>query len=88
MPPMEDDFTSAALVGLAISVGILSKLADLGVFARDDAVEIVDHALYNLELTQSSHPSQKSAFEEGRSYLERLRREFSATPSSGPQSSP
>lgn len=73
---MEDDFTDSALIGHLLSFTLVTKLASRGIISRDDAVEMFDDALFQLEQHQARFPEYQSAFEKARDFLSNARDGF------------
>ena len=81
-----EDFTSPGLIGFLISTSLLAKLVDAKLISPEDAAELADVALLQLEQRQSLFPDQEAAFEEARNFLTELRNAFGASPPTGPAS--
>jgi hypothetical protein len=68
---MPYDFTDAALIGMMLSASILALLVDRGVVSHDDAIDLIDDALMQLEEFQNSFPEYRAAFQSARGFLTR-----------------
>jgi hypothetical protein len=66
--PNNFDFSASALVGHFVSVTLLAKLVDRNVISVEDAIEVLDEVLLQLEEWQSSFPDRES-FEGARDFL-------------------
>lgn len=65
-------FADSALVGHLLSATILAKLVDRGVISVEDATDVLDETLLELEELQSLFPEHhRQIFEFARDYLSR-----------------
>ena len=63
------DFTDSALVGQLVSLTLLAKLVDRGIISANDAADLLDDVLLQLEEWQSLFPTHQWYFESARKYL-------------------
>lgn len=65
------DFSASALVGHFASVELLAKLVDKGLISVEDAIDVLDGVLLQLEEWQSWFPEHREAFENARDFFSR-----------------
>lgn len=64
------DFSDSGLVGHYVSLTLMSKLVDKGVISVEDAIDVLDDALFQMEKWQSYYPEhERQYFELARSFL-------------------
>lgn len=63
------DFTDSALIGHFVTVRLLAKLVDNEIITPDDAIDVLDDVLLDLEDWQALFPDLVSYFESARKFL-------------------
>jgi hypothetical protein len=78
------DFTDSALIGHLVSVTLLAKLVDRGLVSPDDAADVLDDCLLQLEEWQAAFPEYQRAFEIARDFLSKSLDGYRAMPKRQP----
>ena len=79
---MADDYADfiKAVIGQLVSLTTLAKLVDRGVITPEDAVDVLDDVLLQLEAWQGSFPDQQQSFELAREYVSKSLDGYRAMP--------
>jgi hypothetical protein len=72
------NFADSALIGHTLGFSLLRKLISNGILTEQDATEVCDEALLQLEQFQSSFPQNRQSFERAREFLSEAVRAFQA----------